>query len=321
MVVPLDVGTWRRPGGAGAGRQSAVGRPHRPGRGFRQRRGALRKERRRADGAGGHDPVDDRRCRVRPVAPVAHPPRRQIRRFRICVAHRRRPLARAGDVPRCSLGGARRGSHSRPRHPVGQRRRDHAGRGRLGLVGRLRGADEQARRRAWSGAFAFRQFLRQIGPGAEGHGARHGRAGGGHHPQLSRRLSLFQREGLHLEQDPSAQPQSAAGHGSRRRRTEGVGFGRGRIRPRRLGDGERAAADRRAQWPEERDGAAGRSAQALHLGLSLLRRAGAVSARRHSRRGRRLWRRVERGAADRRGAGQGVHSARLDRPAAGEGGL
>ena len=59
-------------------------------------------------------------------------------------------------------------------------------------------------------AIDLRQFQRAARPRQQDDGARTCNARALHHPDLSRVLQTVRREGVHLEQDPAAEPQSAA---------------------------------------------------------------------------------------------------------------
>ena len=102
---------------------------------------------------------------------------------------------------------------------------------------------------------------------------------------------LFRRARIHLEQDPPAEPQSAAGHGHRRRRAQDRRNQRSRLQSRGFGGAERFAADRRRHRREVRQGTRRRGAQDAGLGLPRLRGARPVRRRPDHRRGEGLRRR------------------------------
>ena len=100
---------------------------------------------------------------------------------------------------------------------------------------RLRRDADQARARDRAGKIDLHQRDRLFRPQSARHGARNGAARAPHHADLSRLLSVFRRARIHLEQHPPAEPQSAAGHGHRRRRAQDRRNLRGRLQPGRLG--------------------------------------------------------------------------------------
>ena len=123
-------------------------------------------------------------------------------------------------------------------------------------------------------------------PGPEGDRARPGPARAAPHRDLSGPLQDLRRAGVHLEQDPPAEPQSAADPGHRRGRAED-GLPRGiRLRPDRLRRAERAAPHPGRERPQDHERPRERSAQAPRMGLPRLRAAPAVRGRRAGRRGR-----------------------------------
>ena len=196
----------------------------RPAGRFRERRRIVRKERRPADGAGRDRQAADGGDRVPRTEGRAPASRRQVRGFRTRLAHRRRALARAGDVSRHPQRSAHRRPAAGPHRTGGQRRGDDPRGGHIGNGGDFRRPDEQARRRTRHDAFDLRQRAWDKRPPATRERARHGAPGRPHHPRLPRRLPLLRREGLHLGQDPPAQPRSAAQHVHRRRRPDGRGL-------------------------------------------------------------------------------------------------
>ena len=103
--------------------------------------------------------------------------------------------------------------------------------------------------------------------------------------------------------------------GHRRRRPEDRRHRRERLRPRRLGGAGRPAADRRRQRPQDGGRTRRGIAQAVRLGLPLVRPARAVPARRNDRHGVGLRRRAERSPPGLRPAGQDLSAARLARQA------
>ena len=70
-------------------------------------------------------------------------------------------------------------------------------------------------------------------------GAGTGKTRAPHHPDLSGHVQAVRREGIHLEQDPAAEPQSAAELAQRRRRAEDRLHQGGRLRHGRLRRAER----------------------------------------------------------------------------------
>ena len=81
---------------------------------------------------------------------------------------------------------------------------------------------------------------------------------------------LYGETRIHLEQDPPAQSQSAAGDEYRRRRPQDRLHQGGRLRPGRLGGAERHAADRRRQRHQERKGARRRGQASCSNGASTI---------------------------------------------------
>ena len=143
--------------------------------------------------------------------------------------------------------------HPRPRHPIRQRRGDHAGRGHLPAPRTI--SPTLMNKRAAELGMTHSHFTNPWGRGDPGQRvtARDMALLAAHIiRELSRLLQLFRREGIHLEQDPPAQPQPAADDGYRRRRPEDRRHRRERLRTGRFGGPERAAADRRDQRPEDR---------------------------------------------------------------------
>ena len=121
---------------------------------------------------------------------------------------------------------------------------------------------------------------------------------------------IYRRARIHLEQDPPAEPQSAARHGHRRRRHEDRLHQGGRLRPGRLGGAERAAPDRGRQRPQDDEGARRRRPASCSNGASAASRRGRCSptARRSARPSFR--RRQGPRAAGRRHGGQAAGAAR-----------
>ena len=74
---------------------------------------------------------------------------------------------------------------------------------------------DQARARARDDAVDLRQFQRAARSRQQDDGARTRKARAPHHPDLSRILQIVRRARIHLEQDPAAEPQSAAESRSR----------------------------------------------------------------------------------------------------------
>ncbi len=230
--VVRDVAGIRPAGLAFARAELSDRRALRAARRLRERRGAVREERRPSDDSGRDRQAADRGDRVPRAQGRAPASRRQVRGFRTRLAHRRRALARAGDVSRHPQRSAHRRPVARPCHSGRQRRGDHARGGHFRNGGKFRRSDEQARRRTRHDAFDLRQCAGDRRPEATRDRARHGAARRPHHSRLPRLLPLLRREGLHLEQDPPAQPRSAADDGRRRRRPDGGGLRRERLRPR-----------------------------------------------------------------------------------------
>ena len=82
-----------------------------------------------------------------------------------------------------------------------------------GMAGSEEAFADRMNKRAAELGLAHSNFVDPWGqrrPGAEDHRARHGAARRPHHPRISRLLPLLRREGVHLEQDPPVEPQSAA---------------------------------------------------------------------------------------------------------------
>ena len=108
---------------------------------------------------------------------------------------------------------ARRRSSSRPTTPASRWRRASAGNETAFAI--------QMNERARELGLTQSNFTNSTGlpdPRHAGVGARSRQARAPHHPHLSAILRLLRREGIHLEQDPPAEPQSAAGDEHRRRR-------------------------------------------------------------------------------------------------------
>ena len=103
-------------------------------------------------------------------------------------------------------------------------------------------ADDQAGARARPDQVDLRQLDRPARSQAADDRARARQARAPHHPDLSGLLQDLRRARIHLEQDPPVQPQSAAGHEYRRRRSEDRLHQGGRLRSRRLGGAERICA-------------------------------------------------------------------------------
>ena len=106
-------------------------------------------------------------------------------------------------------------------------------------------ADDRARARDRADEIDLQEFDRPAGRRPVGHGARAGAARPAHLARISRILQILRPARLHLEQDHAAEPQSAAGHGHRRRRHEDRLHRRVRLRDRRLGQPRRHARLRR----------------------------------------------------------------------------
>ena len=151
---------------------------------------------------------------------------------------RRRRLVdvRPGQQPHQDVGPAARADR-----PVGQRRRDHH-RGEHGRHrGLLRRADEPAGQGDRADEFDLPQRHRLLGARPEGHGPGHGQARDPPDRHLPGPVQDLLREGVHLEQDPPAEPQSAPGARHRRRRAEDRLLGGIGLRADRLGGAERPA--------------------------------------------------------------------------------
>ncbi len=86
-------------------------------------------------------------------------------------------------------------------------------------------------------------------------------------PDLSRHVQIVRGAGIHLEQDPSAEPQSAAELAQWRRRPEDRIYQGGRLRHGRLRRAERHAADRRVNGLEDADDRASEAKKMLEWGF------------------------------------------------------
>ena len=218
------------------------------------------------------------------------PPGRHLRGVREGLARGRGARARRRHVPRGPQPCESRGPLARTADPVGKRRGDDAGRGHRRHGRSFRRHDEQTRGRTRHGPFAFRQRAGQSGPEPKCDCARHGRARRAYHPRRPGLLSLFRREGVHLEQDPPAQPQSAADHGHRGGRTQGRRRRRWRLRTRGHGGSGRPAPHRRDVRSEVSDRTRRGGPETVRLRLSFVRPAHAVRGRADDRDRVRLWR-------------------------------
>ncbi len=148
-------------------------------------------------------------------------PRRRNDDQRERLAPGRRALAHVQHVRADPQPGQGGGSPARADHPVRQRRL--RSRLREGISGNERAFAvlmNNAGARTRPRQIQLRQFDRPARPGPESHRARARQARPAHHPHLSGLLSDLRREGVHLEQDPPAEPQSAARAQYRRRRHE-----------------------------------------------------------------------------------------------------
>ena len=108
---------------------------------------------------------------------------------------------------------------------------------------------------------------------------------------------LFGETRIHLEQDPAAEPQSAAERAGRRRRAEDRLHQGGRLRHGRLRRAERHAADRRGQRARRSRRPRHRSQEDAGMGISQFRGADAVRREPAGRLRQGVWRREPLGQA------------------------
>ena len=253
-------------------------------------------------------------------------PRRRIRRQRERLAERRRAVAVGRP---CSPSSARRsGVEDLIRgvdHPVGQRRLHHPCRGHGRHRRGVRRPDERrsAERLGLTNShFANADRAARSGPvcvSARDLATARRPTSSRNSPNI---YKIYGETGVHLEQDPAAQPQSAACHEHRRRRLED------RLSPRSPATASSARPCRTASAssssstaPRPTRSAAEEGAQAARLGLPRLRAGPAFRRRRGHRRGAGLRRRRRPRRAGQQGTARLAPAGRLARPDQGRGRL